>query len=220
MEGRGLAVGRVGRDRFRLDPCEDWGEPGRFRFDAPCVGMQVAQIGQTDAVRMGIKTTGCWRDTVASGTDTDLAMPNSAGVACGPGQSSGAPERRRFPSSPKQPRPVHSSLEVGDTQQGFDPKSLLTGGTSQARCKPCTGEDEAQELGGNDPGPTEYPESCRISKTGIEAASGTRRLGKASDWGLCTPKSNGSWYSDRCQGRSKVRLTIPATDPSNRSKAV
>lgn len=31
------------------------GEPGRFRIDAPCVGMQVAQIGQTHAVRDGNK---------------------------------------------------------------------------------------------------------------------------------------------------------------------
>lgn len=61
MEGQGFAVGRVGGDRFRhLNPCEDWGAPWSISFDAPCVGMQVSQIEQTHAVRMGIKTTGCW----------------------------------------------------------------------------------------------------------------------------------------------------------------
>lgn len=194
-----------------MDPCEDWGEPGRFRFDAPCVGMQGAQIGQAHAVRMGIKTTGCWRDTVASGTRTDLAMPNSAGVACGPGESSRAPEPRRLlRSCPQQPSLIHSSLKVGGTKQVFVPRPLLTGGTSEARCKPWRSEGEAQELGDDDPCPTEYPESCRTSKTGIEAASEAQGLDKASNRGLCTPKGNGSRCSDRhrikAQGRCDPRF--------------
>lgn len=72
--------------------------------------------------------------------------------------------------------------------QGFVPRSFLMGRTSKAECKPWASEIETQELGDDDPGPIEYPEPCITSKSGVEAASGTRGFGKASDWGFMYAK--------------------------------
>lgn len=94
------------------------------------------------------------------------------------------------------------------------------GGTSEARCKPWRREDEAQELGDDDPCPTQYPESCRTSKTGIEAASETQGLGRASNRGLCTPRGNGIRCSlidlepdGRCDPRFPQQTRVTETRP-------
>lgn len=98
-------------------------------------------------------------------------------VACGPGESSGAPEPRRLlDSSVQQPSLVHSSLEVSGKQLSFVPKPLLMGGTSEARCKPSRSEGEAQELGDDDSCLVQYSESCRTPETGIEAVPGEQGL--------------------------------------------
>lgn len=130
------------------------GEPGRFRIDAPCVGMQVAQIGQTHAVRDGNKNDRILvrYSSVRYSHRLGYAQPSRGSLwLWGELWSS-----RASTSSSQPPLAAHlvrSSLRAGDAQQGFVPRSLLMGGTWEARCKPEMNEGDAEELGDDEPWP-------------------------------------------------------------------